>query len=129
MGLWPLRSPRATPWHDSWLPVTTRRPLITRIHQDTIAPRPWSVRQNGWTNDRPVEPTAPDNAFLHILVGVNAIKEEVKGGVVEKAAVATAVPCPEAGHADQALDRAVLHGIDEHPRRGGKEPRAGDDQA
>ena len=44
---------------------------VARIDQDTIAPRPWSVHQNGWTNDRPVEPTTADDAFLHILVGVN----------------------------------------------------------
>src|SRR6476646_5131296 len=81
---------------------------VARIDQDMIAPRPWSVRQNGWTNDRPVEPTAADDAFLHILVGVNAAKEEAKGGVVEEATVATAVPCSEAGHADQALARTVL---------------------
>ena len=68
---------------------------VARIDQNTIAPRPWSVRQNGWTNDRPVEPTAADDAFLHILVGVNAAKEEAKGGVVEEATVATAVPAPK----------------------------------
>ena len=43
--------------------------------------------------------------------------------------MATAVPCSEAGHANQALNRAGLHGTDEDPRRAGKELRPEDDQA
>jgi hypothetical protein len=46
-----------------------------------------------------------------------------------EAAVATAVPCSKAGHTDQALDRIVLHGIDEHSCGGGKELRPKDDHA
>jgi hypothetical protein len=102
---------------------------VAPIDQDTIAPSPRSIRENGWTNDRPVESTAANDAFLQILVCVNAAKEEAKRGIVEDAPAATAVPCSQAGHADQALDRAVLHGIDEHPRRGGKELRPGEDPA
>ena len=77
------------------------------------------VRPNSRKSSRPVgrrrertsdtvRQSVPDDAFLHILVRVNLAKEEAKGRVVEEAAVATAVPCSEAGHANQALNRASL---------------------
>jgi hypothetical protein len=56
---------------------------VARIDQDTIAPSPRSIRENGWTNDRPVESTAANDVFL----------QKAKRGIVDEAAVATAVPC------------------------------------
>jgi hypothetical protein len=47
----------------------------------------------------------------------------MKRHVIKKPAVAAAVPCPEARHADQPLDVSLLHRGDEHLRRFGEKPR------
>jgi hypothetical protein len=43
---------------------------IAPIEQHAMGSVRGPVRQNGWMNNRPVEPAAADDALLYILVGV-----------------------------------------------------------
>src|SRR5215831_11237114 len=47
----------------------------------------------------------------------------MKRQVINKPAVAAAITCPEACHADQPLDGSLLHRVNEHSRRLGEKPR------
>src|SRR5262249_61948933 len=52
-----------------------------------------------------------------------APKQEMKRRGTKAPAVAAAVACTEARHADQPLDVSLLHCGDEHSRRFGEKPR------
>src|SRR5258708_39749719 len=75
------------------------------------------------THDHPVELATADDAFLHILVVIDAPQQQMKRRVIKKPAAAAAVARPEARHADQPLDVSLLHRGDEHSRRLGEKPR------
>src|SRR5262249_583087 len=70
-----------------------------------------------------VELAVADDAFLHVLVVINAPQQQMKRGVIKKPAAAVAVARPEARHADQPLDLSLLHCGDEHSRRFGEKSR------
>lgn len=54
------------------------------------------IVEDGKPNDRPPQPTFPDNGFLTVLVGINvAHKKRVDQLVEDKTAMFPAVACPD----------------------------------
>src|SRR5207247_10642099 len=76
----------------------------------------------------PVELAPADDAFLHVLVVIDAPQQQMKRRAIKKPAAAAALACPETRDAEQPLDLSLLHRGDEHSRRfGEKPPRLEDD--
>src|SRR5260370_7071174 len=75
------------------------------------------------THDYPVELGPADDAFLHVLVVINAPQQQMKRHAIKKPAAVAAVARPEARHADQPLDLSLLHRGDQHARRFGENQR------
>src|SRR5262249_40375025 len=67
-----------------------------------------------------VELAPANDAFLQVLVGIDAPQQQMNRRVVKTPAVTAAVARPEACHADQPLDLSLLHRGDEHSRRFGE---------
>jgi hypothetical protein len=65
------------------------------------------IGQDHGTHDHPVELAAADDAFLHVLVVIDAPRQQMKCGVKEKPAAAAAVARPKARHGDQLLDLSL----------------------
>jgi hypothetical protein len=97
------------------------RPVVTR-KREAAARADEGPRTYG-THDHPVDVASADDAFLHVLVVIDAPQQQMKRRVIKAPAAAAAVARPEAGHADQPLDLSLLHRGDEHSRRFGEKPR------
>src|SRR5208337_5651346 len=85
---------------------------VARIDQRAIGVRPRPIGQNYGTHDHSVELTPANDAFLHVLVVIDAPHQQMKCHVIKKSAAAAAVTRPETCYADQPLDLSLLHGGD-----------------
>src|SRR5215470_3294656 len=94
-----------------------------RIDQRAIGFRLWPAGQDHGTHDHPVELAPADDAFLHVLVVINAPQQQMESHVIKKPATAMTVARPEARYADQTLDSSLLHRGDEHLGRLREKPR------
>src|SRR5262245_56234128 len=74
-------------------------------------------------HDYPVELAPADDAFLQVLVVIDAPQQQMKRRTTKESAAAEAVARPKARHADQPLDVSLLHRGDKDSRRFGEKPR------
>jgi hypothetical protein len=58
---------------------------------------------------RAAELAPADDAFLRVLVVIDAPQQQMKRRVIKKPAAAATIARPEARHADQPLDVSLLH--------------------
>src|SRR6516165_4112704 len=79
--------------------------------------------QDHGTHDHPVELAPADDAFLYVLVVIDAPQQQMESHVIKKPATAATVTRPEARYADQTLDSSLLHRSDEHLGRLREKPR------
>jgi hypothetical protein len=98
--------------------MSSRADLLTRDRILSLA-----AGQDHGTNNHPVELAPADDAFLYVLVVIDAPQQQMERHVIKKPATAAAVARPEARYADQSLDSSLLHRGDEHLGRFGEKPR------
>src|SRR4051794_2118599 len=67
-----------------------------RIDQRAIGVRLRPIGEDHWTHDHPIELAVADDAFLHVLVVIDAPQQQMKRDAVKKSAMAAAVAGPEA---------------------------------
>src|SRR3954466_15469209 len=80
-----------------------------RTDQRAIGVRLRPISQYHGTHDHPVELAPADDAFLQVLVVIDAPQQQMKRRATKEPAAAEAVACPEARQADQPLDVSLLH--------------------
>src|SRR5258706_1760216 len=99
-------------------PRTDALDVGQRAHQA----RRGSVGQRAGTNDGPIDVARAKLRFLPILVLVHRLHEQrLHNPVVEKAAVAAAVACADAGYANEPLDTVFRHRREQELRAPRKE--------
>src|SRR6266481_7421520 len=70
------------------------------VDQRAIGVRLRPIREDHGTHDHPVELAAADDAFLHVLVVIDAPQQQMKRRIIKKPAAAAAVARAEARYAD-----------------------------
>src|SRR5262249_15886477 len=85
--------------------------------------RLWPAGQDHGTHDHPVELAPADDAFLYVLVVIDAPQQQMESHVIKKPTTAAAVARTEARYADQSLDSSLLHRGDEDLGRFREKPR------